>query len=155
MRELKRILPMGRRWREGDDKKALIGAFLWETRNKKTPVRVFNNWLRGPDLNRRPSGYEPDELPGCSTPRLKRGKFYSFWVKNANTAGIWCTETGRKICRHYSDPRHILSTFIANHVNEYPVHFHLLNTFAFSCSPLSALFYKKHTKLFLSPIKDD
>ncbi|AAX67136.1 orf, partial conserved hypothetical protein [Salmonella enterica subsp. enterica serovar Choleraesuis str. SC-B67] len=46
-------------------------------------------WLRGPDLNRRPSGYEPDELPGCSTPRLKRGKFYSFWVKNANTAGIW------------------------------------------------------------------
>jgi hypothetical protein len=26
-------------------------------------------WLRGPDLNRRPSGYEPDELPGCSTPR--------------------------------------------------------------------------------------
>ncbi|WP_206612179.1 hypothetical protein, partial [Shigella dysenteriae] len=81
---------------------------------------------------RRPSGYEPDELPGCSTPRLKRGKFYSFWVKNANTAGIWCTETGRKICRHYSDPRHILSTFIANHVNEYPVHFHLLNTFTFS-----------------------
>ena len=25
--------------------------------------------LRGPDLNRRPSGYEPDELPSCSTPR--------------------------------------------------------------------------------------
>jgi hypothetical protein len=32
-------------------------------------------WLRGLDLNQRPSGYEPDELPGCSTPRedLKRG----------------------------------------------------------------------------------
>src|SRR5690606_28775645 len=28
-------------------------------------------WLRGLDLNQRPSGYEPDELPSCSTPRLK------------------------------------------------------------------------------------
>jgi hypothetical protein len=27
------------------------------------------SWLRGRDLNPRPSGYEPDELPGCSTPR--------------------------------------------------------------------------------------
>src|SRR3954470_14191698 len=27
------------------------------------------NWLRGRDSNPRPSGYEPDELPGCSTPR--------------------------------------------------------------------------------------
>jgi hypothetical protein len=33
------------------------------------------NWLRGWDLNPRPSGYEPDELPGCSTPRfVRRGK---------------------------------------------------------------------------------
>ena len=26
-------------------------------------------WLRGLDLNQRPLGYEPNKLPGCSTPR--------------------------------------------------------------------------------------
>ncbi len=34
-----------------------------------TPAMPVKSWLRGPDLNRRPSGYEPDELPSCSTPR--------------------------------------------------------------------------------------
>ena len=33
--------------------------------------RDWRKWLRGLDLNQRPSGYEPDELPGCSTPRLE------------------------------------------------------------------------------------
>src|SRR5438309_5534976 len=27
------------------------------------------SWLRGRDLNPRPLGYEPNELPDCSTPR--------------------------------------------------------------------------------------
>ena len=27
-------------------------------------------WLRGMDLNHRPLGYEPNELPGCSTPQI-------------------------------------------------------------------------------------
>ncbi|MDB6035677.1 MAG: putative phage replication protein [Verrucomicrobiales bacterium] len=34
------------------------------------------NWLRGWDLNPRPSGYEPDELPGCSTPRSGRPQYF-------------------------------------------------------------------------------
>jgi hypothetical protein len=29
----------------------------------------YRIWWRRLDLNQRPSGYEPDELPGCSTPR--------------------------------------------------------------------------------------
>ena len=34
----------------------------------------FNQmWWRGGDLNSRPSGYEPDELPDCSTPQ-QRGR---------------------------------------------------------------------------------
>ena len=28
------------------------------------------DWLRGVDLNHRPLGYEPNELPDCSTPQL-------------------------------------------------------------------------------------
>jgi hypothetical protein len=35
-------------------------------------VRYWKNKWRGPDSNRRPRGYEPRELPGCSTPRQTR-----------------------------------------------------------------------------------
>ena len=36
---------------------------------KITIVELNKIWLRGLDLNQGPSGYEPDELPDCSTPR--------------------------------------------------------------------------------------
>ena len=34
------------------------------------PTELQNQWLRGKDLNQRPPGYGPDELPGCSTSRF-------------------------------------------------------------------------------------
>ena len=36
--------------------------------------QCFRKWdLRGRDLNPRPLGYEPNELPDCSTPRHLNG----------------------------------------------------------------------------------
>ena len=32
-------------------------------------------WLRGRDLNPRPLGYEPNELPDCSTPRQWKNEY--------------------------------------------------------------------------------
>ena len=53
------------------------GDLRFEHAQKRPLFRVafFDVWLREPDLNRRPSGYEPDELPDCSIPRLW-GAFY-------------------------------------------------------------------------------
>jgi hypothetical protein len=35
---------------------------------------ALSSLLRGQDLNLRPSGYEPDELPDCSTPQVNTTK---------------------------------------------------------------------------------
>ena len=66
-------------WREGTSYgrgrfslSVLALAHARERRNSlsKKPSRAGGralNWVQGLDLNQRPSGYEPDELPGCST----------------------------------------------------------------------------------------
>ena len=51
---------------------------LWNVSVGSTESRpTEENWLRGLDLNQRPSGYEPDELPGCSTPRIENSEHVS------------------------------------------------------------------------------
>ena len=73
-----RISQTGRRWRDADSAFTRVKRPAHsQTTDTKTPFRVFivlEVLVAGPDLNRRPSGYEPDELPGCSTPRPS---FYS------------------------------------------------------------------------------
>ena len=51
-------------------------------------------WLRGPDLNRRPSGYEPDELPNCSTPRYCSLKYRDYY----STEPSYCQEEISNFC---------------------------------------------------------
>ena len=52
-----------------------IGAPCWLHSNSTQPhaeradYTYKANGCGGLDLNQRPSGYEPDELPSCSTPR--------------------------------------------------------------------------------------
>ena len=55
-----RLLTVAKRWLPGDYRQS-TSAFRLNAKNV--------NWLRGRDLNPRPLGYEPNELPDCSTPR--------------------------------------------------------------------------------------
>gem|GEM_PF-2936145 len=64
------------------------------------------SWLRGLDLNQRPSGYEPDELPGCSTPRKSHNlKFYlKSCVRLLSFFSVLCKRNVRKLADLLSDP---------------------------------------------------
>src|SRR5581483_12273014 len=52
---------------------------------RKPALTCGSNWWRGRDSNPRPSGYEPDELPDCSTPR---------WTSNDSRIRV----TGDRVC---------------------------------------------------------
>ena len=44
---------------------------------------MIDDWEQGQDLNLRPSGYEPDELPDCSTLLQVKGKIIHVFIKKA------------------------------------------------------------------------
>lgn len=50
---------------------------------QKAALKAAICLVAGQDLNLRPSGYEPDELPGCSTPR------YYFTAERAACATLF------------------------------------------------------------------
>jgi hypothetical protein len=54
------------------------------TRERRKRRRgASGGWLRGVDLNHRPLGYEPNELPDCSTPHFDHNQ----WHRHRQTAG--------------------------------------------------------------------
>ena len=49
------------------------------------PTELPSQLLREQDLNLRPSGYEPDELPSCSIPRQYYSSLRRMWDSNPRT----------------------------------------------------------------------
>jgi hypothetical protein len=58
-----------------------FGLRVFSIRILHSAIRIPEGWLRGRDLNPRPLGYEPNELPDCSTPRQARLRITEFGTR--------------------------------------------------------------------------
>src|SRR6266508_1992595 len=55
-------------------------------KRRESPPAVKGSWLRGRDLNPGPLGYEPNELPDCSTPRQEGARYLSAAERSSRRA---------------------------------------------------------------------
>src|SRR5437763_14501643 len=64
------------------------------TQKKEAAYRHYPaaaTWLRGVDVNHRPLGYEPNELPGCSTPHIHDNNEHRRWSNFLQTVSVAST----------------------------------------------------------------
>ena len=68
------------KWRETESNRRHM-----ELQSIALPTELPSQLLREQDLNLRPSGYEPDELPSCSIPRQYYSSLRRMWDSNPRT----------------------------------------------------------------------
>ena len=68
------------KWRETESNRRHM-----ELQSIALPTELPSQLLREQDLNLRPSGYEPDELPSCSIPRQYYLSLRRMWDSNPRT----------------------------------------------------------------------
>src|SRR5436305_1390463 len=103
----KRATATRRRWRRRGRNPKRMFAKRSQLRVKRREVAmqpIEKVWLRGKDLNLRPLGYEPNELPDCSTPH-PYNTVSNGLGQTAQTCGNVCTCSKPRIHEDQSQHR--------------------------------------------------